>query len=196
EADSGQALKFTPQEGMPMTFGGMVVGLTKGTTKKGDPFGRLKVEDFSGAHEFALFGKDYYSYTPYSEPGTKILIHGSFGRRYNSQELRFNISAIEPLDDARGKLCSGITLKVTPEQLGDDQLRSLLTGCLSNPDSKERVQGSARGQSAALNIKVLDPDSRRYLRLSSGRRITLSRDLTDGLGQMDIEFTVDKFENQ
>ena len=51
-------------EGMPMSFGGMVVKFDKATTRKGEPFGRIKVEDFTGVHEFALFGRDYYTYAP------------------------------------------------------------------------------------------------------------------------------------
>ena len=194
--DSTSETKFVPVEGMPMTFGGMVVSFSKGTTKKGDPFGRLKVEDFSGAHEFALFGKDYYNYAPYADAGTKVLIRGSFARRYNSPELRFSISSISPLEESRGKLCSGITIKVTPEQMGGDQLRSLLTGSLSHPDSTERAQGNQSGQAASLSIKVLDPNSRRYLRLNAGRRINLSRDLTESLGEMDIEYSIDRTDIQ
>ena len=125
-----------------------------------------------------------------------MLIRGSFARRYNSPELRFSISSISPLEESRGKLCSGITIKVTPEQMGGDQLRSLLTGSLSHPDSTERAQGNQSGQAASLSIKVLDPNSRRYLRLNAGRRINLSRDLTESLGEMDIEYSIDRTDIQ
>ncbi len=192
---SGSESRFVPVEGIPMTFGGMVVSFNKGTTRKGDPFGRLKVEDFSGAHEFALFGKDFFTYSPYAEPGTKILIRGSFGRRFSSSDLRFGISSVSPLDEVSGHLCSGITIKVTQQQLGGPQLRELLVGSLTHPDSTERRPDAPKGQPAALSIKVLDPESRRYLRLSSGRRITLSRQLTESLAELDIAYDIDRNES-
>ncbi|MDE6588712.1 MAG: DNA polymerase III subunit alpha [Paramuribaculum sp.] len=175
-------------EGVPMTFGGMVVKNDKATTRKGDPFLRIKVEDFSAAHEFALFGRDYYTYQPYCDVGTKILIRGSYGHRFNSQELRFNISSIQPLDDVKGKLCTGITLRLSPDQL-DDSLHALITDAVKQ--GGQRTEDTAGAVAGTLTVKLLEPRSRRWLTLTSQQRINLNRRLTDSLKEMEVEFDVD-----
>lgn len=48
--------------GREVLAGGIVTGFREGTTKTGNPFGILKVEDFTGSGEIALFGQDYIEY--------------------------------------------------------------------------------------------------------------------------------------
>ncbi|MBO7554138.1 MAG: DNA polymerase III subunit alpha, partial [Bacteroidaceae bacterium] len=48
-----------------ITMGGIVTNVTVGTTKKGYPFGRVKVEDYSDSHEFAFFGADWAKFQPF-----------------------------------------------------------------------------------------------------------------------------------
>ncbi len=170
--------------GVPMSFGGMVVDFTKGTTKRGDPFGKMKVEDFTGSHEFALFGKDYYNFSVYCEPGTKVLIRGSFEQRYNN-EARFSIGSIVPLDEVRGKLVSGITLKISADQF-QSPLHNILKESLFVPVGSDSQPGEGY-----LNIKLLDPDSHRWIKLTSQMRVKLSRELTDSLNELDIEYEVE-----
>ena len=179
-------------EGMPMSFGGMVVKFDKATTRKGEPFGRIKVEDFTGVHEFALFGRDYYTYAPYCEVGTKLLIRGSYGRRFNSPELRFNISSIQPLEDVRGKLCSGLTLRLAPEQL-DDTLHGIIADAIRKGGQRTDTSTASDTATTAgtLTVKLLEPRSRRWLTLTSQQRIILSRQLTDTLKEMEVEYSVD-----
>lgn len=175
-----------------MSFGGMVVKFDKATTRKGEPFGRIKVEDFTGVHEFALFGRDYYTYAPYCEVGTKLLIRGSYGRRFNSPELRFNISSIQPLEDVRGKLCSGLTLRLAPEQL-DDTLHGIIADAIRKGGQRTDTSTASDTATTAgtLTVKLLEPRSRRWLTLTSQQRIILSRQLTDTLKEMEVEYSVD-----
>lgn len=183
-SDEGAAVA----EGAPMAFGGMVVKFEKATTRKGEPFGRIKVEDFTAAHEFALFGKDYYTYAPYCEVGTKLLIRGSYGRRFNSNELRFNISSIQPLDDVKGKLCTGLTLRVAPEQL-DQSLHDVISQAIQT--GGQRTEETVDSACGTLTVKLLEPRSRRWLTMTSQQRIHLTRALADALRDMEIEFSVD-----
>ena len=45
--------------GREVSMGGMVTNVRRGTTKKGNPFAIMTLEDFSGSYEFAFFGPDY-----------------------------------------------------------------------------------------------------------------------------------------
>lgn len=41
-----------------LTIGGIVSGYKEGRTKKGNPYGRVVIEDYTGSYEFVLFGRD------------------------------------------------------------------------------------------------------------------------------------------
>ena len=178
----------TKTAGMPMVFGGMVTDFSKGTTKAGKPYGRIKVEDFSSSHEFMLFDRDYYTYAPYCDPGTKVLIRGSYGQRFNSQELRFNITSISPLDEVKGKLFTGITLKLIPEQINESLLAMIADmvkkGGQRTADTSESVTGH-------LTVRLLEPRSRRWVSLTSKLPMELNRRLMEQLADMDLEYSVD-----
>jgi len=175
-------------EGTPLTFGGMVTGFTKGTTKAGKPYGRIKVEDFSASHEFMLFDRDYYTYSPYCEAGTKVLIRGSYGQRFNSQELRFNISSISPLDEVKGRLCTGITLKLIPEQVSES-LRDLI-GSMMKKDG-QRTDADSGSVTGHLTLKLLEPRSRRWISLTSKMPVALNRRIMEQLSEMEVEYSID-----
>lgn len=63
------------------TVAGMVSGVRRGTTSKGNPFGILTLEDYSGAGEFALFGNDYTSFAGYLTENTFIAVQGRVQER-------------------------------------------------------------------------------------------------------------------
>lgn len=43
----------------------MVTGFRHGTSKAGNPYGIFTLEDYAGAFEFALFGKNYIEFGKY-----------------------------------------------------------------------------------------------------------------------------------
>ncbi|MCM1028076.1 MAG: DNA polymerase III subunit alpha [Pseudoflavonifractor sp.] len=180
-------------EGIPLTFGGMVVAFDKGTSRKGNPFGKLKVEDFSGSHEFMLFERDFYTYAAYCTIGTKVLIRGSYGRRFNSPELRFSISSMQPLDEVKGKLCTGITIRLAAEQL-DPALHSLISDAIKS--GGQRTDENVDGTVGTFTVKLLEPRSCRWLTLTSQNRLHITRRLTDSLKELDIDFAIDTLKPQ
>ena len=52
-------------KGKEIAVAGMVVAVQNLTTKPGKPWGKFKLEDYNGTHEFALFGKDYENFRKY-----------------------------------------------------------------------------------------------------------------------------------
>jgi len=52
-------------KGQEIAVAGMVVGVQNLMTKTGKPWGKFKLEDYNGGHEFALFGKDYENFRKY-----------------------------------------------------------------------------------------------------------------------------------
>ena len=52
-----------------LTMGGLVVDFQTRMGKKGNQYGILKIEDYSGSFEFMLFGDNFVNYQKYGVPG-------------------------------------------------------------------------------------------------------------------------------
>ena len=52
-------------KGREMLLGGIVTDFREGMTKTGKPYGVVKIEDFTGSGEIALFGNNYIEYSKY-----------------------------------------------------------------------------------------------------------------------------------
>jgi len=168
-------------EGDELTFGGMVVSMDVRPSRNGGKFGILKVEDFSGSAEFMLFGQTFINFHMFGVPGTPILIHGKFERRFANSDLRFNIGNIELLEKIKGTLVHSVTIKLDRSALTDTTL-SLLSQHI-------KTGGDNMGK---LVLRVYDPEINRSLKLSSGLQIPITRSLVDMLESENIEFSINQ----
>ncbi|MDE6371167.1 MAG: DNA polymerase III subunit alpha, partial [Duncaniella sp.] len=172
--------ELDPVEGMDVQFGGMVTDFQTMQGKKG-PFGRLKVEDFSGSTELMLFGQTYINFRNYGVAGTPILISGRFQRRFANSEVRFEITNIQLLEDMRGKLVRSITIDV--EAAGMNRL----LGSLLEESMKPREGIHPQGE---LAFRIFDPAINRVLHMRAARRININRDLIETLEGENIPYTI------
>lgn len=172
--------EITPEEGKELTLGGMVLDFTSRPAKNGGNFGILKVQDYTGASEFMLFGQDYIDYHNFGVPGTPIYIKGSFGRRFQSSDLRFRISKIRLLQELKGTLVTGITINVAADTL-NEMLHGVLTEHLK----------STTDDLGQLRFRVVDPESRRTVTLDTPIRIPVNKDLVEKLENLEVDFKVE-----
>ena len=172
---------MTPVEGMEVMVGGMVVDFSSRDSKRGGKFGILKIQDYSGAHEFMLFEQNYYDYHKYGVAGTPIYIKGVFARRFQSQDLRFKITDIRLLNEQKGQLIKGVTINVVA-----DTLSEALLGVLD-----EHIQSSTDNL-GNLRFRVMDPKSNRQVTLDTSTKLSLNKELIDKLENLDVEFSVEK----
>lgn len=172
--------EITPEEGKELTLGGMVLDFTSRPAKNGGNFGILKVQDYTGASEFMLFGQDYIDYHNFGVPGTPIYIKGSFGRRFQSPDLRFRISKIRLLQELKGTLVTGITINVAADTL-NEMLHGVLTEHLK----------STTDDLGQLRFRVVDPESRRTVTLDTPIRIPVNKDLVEKLENLEVDFKVE-----
>ncbi len=172
--------ELVPVDGMEVTLGGMVTDFTSRPAKNGGNYGIFKIQDYTGSHEFMVFGNDYIAYHNYGVPGTPILIRGAFGRRFKSQtEIRFRITQMQLLNDIKGTVCSGITIKL-PMQDCNETLLELLA---EHAKSTDKELGT-------LAFQLTDTDLQRNITLDSSQRIPVNKELVEMLEQMDIDFTI------
>ncbi len=98
-------------------IGGILTDVQHRTSKKGNPFGQIVLEDFGDNHTFYLFSKDYLKFKPMLEKGWFLYISGTVQNRWNSEELEFKIHNIEHLSQIREKMTKGLELNVRLEDV-------------------------------------------------------------------------------
>ena len=167
-------------ENKEITFGGMVTSYEQQPSRKGDMYGRLKIEDFTGTTELMLFGQDFINYGNYGKPGTPIFVRGQYQRGYKG-DIRFKVSSIQLLNDVKGKLIKGLTINLDRNDINDT-----LTAVL------EELTAVPNENSGELNLRIHDPDTNRGVLLSSALRIPISRDTVNVLQDMDLDFAFNR----
>lgn len=171
----------TPIEDAEITFGGIVTEFQSRPAKRGGNYGILKLEDYTGSTEFMLFGQQYIDFGRYGQPGTPILITGKFQKRYNSEELRFNITNIKLLQDIKGEWLSGITIQLNTQDISSN-LIDVLNDHINSTTENHR----------SLSFIMYDPEINRSIKLLSKKTIPLNRELVTKLESMNIEFSIER----
>lgn len=166
-------------KGQEVAVAGMVVGVQNLLTKTGKPWGRFKLEDYNGAHEFVLFGKDYENFRKYLFADYFLFVRGKVQPRpYNDQELEFKIVSMTQLSEMRD------SIKEMCVQLPVEDVTAQLIGELS-----ERVRAS-KGDTL-LRLNVFDRQAHVSVNLfSKSHKVTLSQELVDYLDENDIKYSI------
>ena len=101
--------------------GGMVTSVQNLTTAKGKPFGKFKIEDYSGECEFALFGKDYEQFRPFLYSGYFLMLRGSVRPHpYREGELEVKFGTMTQLQDVGEDVIKEMNLSIFLEDLTAD----------------------------------------------------------------------------
>jgi len=134
-------------QGKPLRIGGMVTNLRHGTSKAGNPYGILTIEDYAGAHEFALFGNNYVEYSKYMIKDLYLYITGIVQERGADykfkkpsdpnlpKELELKIQKIDLFRDIKDKLIDKLTLTIPLQQLDEEFATELSDLILQNKGS-------------------------------------------------------------
>ena len=89
------------------------------TSKTGNAFGKLIIEDYNGSVELMLFGKDFIEYNKYMVQGLFIFVKARVQERYNQPgSLEIKLSKIELLDEVKKNAFNLIKLKNQIKQPG------------------------------------------------------------------------------
>lgn len=117
-----------------LIIGGIVTSFKQGNTKTGNPYGVLKLEDFTGNGEIPLFGKDYIEFSKYGIPNMYLLIKGKYQpRQYNESILDFKISSIRPMSEIKDSLVNKITVTLPLHRLNEKTVAELSFMIKNNP---------------------------------------------------------------
>ena len=167
-----------PVEGRELTLGGMVTEYTVRQGNSGN-FGILKIEDYSGSTEMRLFGQDFIDYGKYGVIGTPLLIHGRYGRRFRNSDVRFQITGIKLLEEAKGQLVNGITININADKVTEN-FHGIINDMIKSSTTN-------RGD---LFLRVRDTELNRSVKLASGVKIPITKNLLDTLDEMEMDYEV------
>ncbi len=169
----------------PLTCGGMVVDVRNGTTKRGNPYGIIKVEDYTGSYEFALFGDDYLNYGKYGQINMPIIINGSFAKRQYGDRVEFHINSISQLSKVKGTMVNNIMIELPDSDI--EKLEVLKDHLVSHSRIKSEDDRRDLGD---LLFKVIDVQIQRPVTLRAKHKLRLDKKMFDTLRELDMKFVV------
>jgi len=145
-----------PFKNREVIFGGIVTGFENRTSKTGNAFGKLIIEDYNGSVELMLFGKDFIEYNKYMVQGLFIFVKARVQERYNQPgSLEIKLSKIELLDEVKKNAFNLIKLKIKLTSLDEDMVIKL-----------ENLMNRFEGKSS-LEFYVEDEEQHQNIRLFS-----------------------------
>ena len=112
-----QLAELEKLKGKEIKIGGMLNDVQHRTSKKGNPFVQLILEDFGGNIPLYLFSQEYLTFKPMLEKGWFLYISATVKNRRNSEELEVKIHDIEHLGEMRNKMTKGFELSVKLEDV-------------------------------------------------------------------------------
>ncbi|MDE6195126.1 MAG: DNA polymerase III subunit alpha [Muribaculaceae bacterium] len=168
------------EKGAALTLGGMVTDASQRTTKKGNPYGRVTIEDYTGKYDFALFGRDFDTIFPHFKIGHAVYIKGQVqGRMYNPAEMEFKITEVKSLDSVRGTLANELVINLD-RNIEDSEVFAYLGSLEAKPEER----------SGELFINLYDRERQQSIRIRSRKKIPLKREVIDTLESMSVSFHV------
>ena len=112
-AKMADLVDLTPLQSHDLILGGIVTAVKEGMTKKGSPYGRVKMEDFSGAAEFVFFGDDWVGKKNYFAEGMFLYLIGKCQpRKWQPDEWEVKINGVKLLSDVKDDDIQKITVSV------------------------------------------------------------------------------------
>ncbi|MBR1521827.1 MAG: DNA polymerase III subunit alpha [Bacteroidaceae bacterium] len=136
-----------------VTLGGIVSSVRIGESKNGNPYGIVKMEDFVGSGELALFGKDWVTFRNFFMEGASLYIRLKFEpNRFRPNVFNMNVKSVELLSEVKDKLIQKITFNVALDKLSSTLVEDLAEIVKENPGDAELIFNihSAEGNKVAL----------------------------------------------
>ena len=160
---------------------GIVNNVKEAYTKKGNPYGRMTLEDYRHSWELTLFGKDYINYKNYYVKDCPLLIKGKIqARYYNEDEFELKVKTMSLLSDAREELIKSISLDIPLSFINSNTVDEL-------SELTEKNKGEV-----LMKFRVIENEENIAVSMfSRSRKIALSKEVMDFLDRHpDIEVRI------
>lgn len=155
--------------GEEVTLGGIVTDVREGQTRNGKPYGIVKLEDYSGAGEIALFGEEWARWRGHMGVGNSIFITARIEpKQWRPETNELRIGRIEFLSDIKDKKLQRIIITARLDQL-----------CASTVNDLTTLLAPGTGSSEIL-FKIFDVELQSNITLKcNAGNINISKALVD-----------------
>ena len=165
---------FASFKNRDVTIAGIIIAMRQGKTKKGNDFGILTIEDFSGTYELPFFGEDYIKFRNYFILETAIYIKGKVQTKKWNNELAFNVISMDLLSVIGENLIRSITLQVDIENLTHEIVTEIHNQLVNEAGD------------IPLNFILYDREGHRVKMFSRSCKIKRSRELYEYFENNDV----------
>jgi len=156
-----------PFKNKEVTFGGIVSSFEHRTSKTGNAFGKITIEDYSGSVELMLFSGDYVNYNKFMVQNIFVYLKARVQERYNqSGSLEIKIQKIELLENVKENAFNTLKLKIGIDDVSDSLIKSL-----------DLLLGTQEGK---CNVEFLVEDKKENMQVklfSKKNKITINDEL-------------------
>ena len=147
---------LTPLQDRDLIMGGVVTDIREGQTKKGNPYGIAKVEDYTGAFEFAFFGNDWIEKKNFFVPGMFLYMKGKCQpKQWKKDEYEVKVNTIELLPEVKDQVVERLTVETSLATIDDEMIEELTALVKEHPGNVE------------LCFRVLDEENQYVVNLLS-----------------------------
>jgi DNA polymerase-3 subunit alpha len=169
-------------KGKDVTFGGIVSNFEQRTSKTGNAFGKLIIEDYHGALELMLFGKDFVEYNKYMVKSLFVYVKAKVQERYGQPgSLEIKVQKIELLENVTTTIFSNMKLKMDIADLNEELITNI-----------EAIFNASEGK---CNVEFFIEDTTENISVklpSKSRKIGVTSELTaalDKIGSLSYELS-------
>ncbi len=117
--------KLEENKNQELRIAGIITDAQHRTTKHGNPFGTIDIEDYGDSTRLFIFGEDYMRFKHLLSLGTFVFVTGRVQTRKYGDGLEFKISAMELLTELRDKRSKTLMLEVESSDITDQIIDDL-----------------------------------------------------------------------
>lgn len=165
--------------GKDLKFAGIVTEANHLTTKKGKPWGKVRLEDYQGDCELLLFGDDYLNNQQFLSPNYYLFVKGKVVMSRFRNEPEFKVTKINLLSDLRDNIAKEINIKLELDRVTDEMIDEL-DNLIKENEGNCRVYMHFHDQDEKIDARGL----------LKGKKVTISDHLIEKLEKLDVDFSM------
>ncbi len=164
--------------GAKLTMGGLVTAFNIKTSKAGNQYGQLVIEDHTGSVSFNLFGSAYEASKNRFTVGDAVFLKVNVVQgRWDPTKIDANIDEVHNLETIKGKMANAISIYLSHRFDTEDFFRQLLSF-----DSTERP--------GDLYIELYNAETRQVIKIHSRKKFPITKDLVNFLDDWGVKYKV------
>jgi DNA polymerase-3 subunit alpha len=165
---------------------GLVTEYKSLLTKKGSPYSRTMLEDYSGSYELTLFSKDHEAYFSYMVPHSALFIEGAIEEKYS----------LRPEERAQGKTVPYVFKVKSITMLGnvcENMVKAFginIETPMLTPEFRKGLVKVIKSHAGKIPLEVFfyDPETRYRIQLKSNKyQVAVSTELINDLRRLGVD---------